>query len=365
MHIDDGLVLGDVRPSHVKQDTEEVNAWMETLADSWQEAGFLVRDRTQAGQIEKYVGYSINACPALLCIPPEKAWDLRESLRVLTKSDQVCVRTLRSLLGIWIWAALLKRECLSIPSAVFGFVEKCADRVVPWWPKAREECVVMYQVLPAIVCELGAPISQWVFASDAQGSGEVADTDNGGYGVVASRPAVSVVKEAFLRSQSSGKTIVRLADNFTGRRDPSRELIPTLPSSAMPATLLNDSLLRWHPIDYGRWDFSDHITLGEGRAAVKISDLLSRRAECHGMKVLSLEDNIPCSGAFNKGRTSSPALNHICRRRCSYAVMTGIKQILPWVDSARMPADWLSRYHGAEPLPEVGGASDGAPEDGR
>ena len=93
----------------------------------------------------------------------------------------VSVDALRSVLGTWIWAALLKREALSIPFFIFDFCIKCAGQRVRWWPRVRDEVRAMAHVVPHLTAEVGAPLLDTVFATDAMGEAH----DAGGYGIVA------------------------------------------------------------------------------------------------------------------------------------------------------------------------------------
>jgi hypothetical protein len=59
--------------------------------------------------------------------------------------------------------------------------------------------------------------------------------------------------------------------------------------------------------------------------------------------VISLQDNQPCAGSMSKGRSPSPALNYLLRRKAALCLTAAFKTFLPWVESIKMPADYLSR----------------------
>ena len=84
---------------------------------------------------------------------------LRESLLWLAEAPLVDVEMLRALTGVWLWAALLCRPLLSVPSAIFTLMEKCPYRVVPWWPQARKEVWTMARLVPAMEADVGRPVS--------------------------------------------------------------------------------------------------------------------------------------------------------------------------------------------------------------
>ena len=73
---------------------------------------------------------------------------LCDALYFLASSSIVFTTQLRSVVSVWIWAALLRRDALSIPQCIFGFLEKFIDCTVAWWPSARREAKSMADVVP-------------------------------------------------------------------------------------------------------------------------------------------------------------------------------------------------------------------------
>ena len=76
---------------------------------------------------------------------------------------------------------------------------------------------------------------------------------------------------------------------------------------------------------------------------VKLLEIVTRNDRCHRSKLLSLQDNRPICGSFGKGRSTAPALNRLCRQRIALCVAGEVQILLPWTQSALMPADDLSR----------------------
>ena len=96
----------------------------------------------------------------------------------------------------------------------------------------------------------------------------------------------------------------------------------------------------------GRWNFADPIELGEGKATIQLLELL---AVCQGNfrhKLCSLEENKSWGGAVTKGRSPSPALNYLCRRKVALSLANRWNIMLPWVLFSDQPAD-----HGSRILP--------------
>ena len=331
LHVDDGVILGGGRRRGC------TDGMMNRCADALVAAGFTVDDRSADGTVEKIIGYAPQRHPARLGLPGAKAVRLVEALRALARSSPVDVDLLRSVLGVWIWAALLRREMLSLPQVVFAFVDRFAGTFAEWWPSARREVYRMSDVVISLYADIGAPLTPTVFATDAMGSN---DFDHGGYGVVAARCAPDVALRCFEEGLAPGYTVCRLDEHFDGLRRPERTIGRTIPFTRVPPDIIAAD---WVPLLWGRWASSDHITLGEARTVVKLLDLLARDERCHRHRVLSLQDNRPVQGSFAKGRSTAAALNRICRQRASISAAAELQSLLPWVQSKLMPADYLSR----------------------
>lgn len=241
---------------------------------------------------------------------------------------------------MWVWGALLRRDLLSAPHAIFEFTTKCAGQHVRWWASARRETWVMAGLVMAMVADLGAPLASELFATDAMGASE---EDAGGYGIVSGSVDPSLALTVFEMGASPGLAVTTLDGDIRPLKHPERELKRTVPYTKLPAELFDGTTVTWLPVDYGRWWFEDHITLGEMRAVVRLSALLARCPGAHRHKVISLEDNKPCQGASAKGRSSAPALNFLLRKKAANCVASQLAFILPWTASQLMPADELSR----------------------
>ena len=119
-----------------------------------EEAGFVVPDRQPSPTVDKVLGYAVQEEPARLDVPADKAIALQGALLAAARQNKVSVSTEAFVLGTWICGALLRRDFLSIPSAIFGFVERCRDQTVCWWPTARREAVAMAKVVPCLFATL-------------------------------------------------------------------------------------------------------------------------------------------------------------------------------------------------------------------
>ena len=233
----------------------------------------------------------------------------------------------------------MRRDILSAPHALFGFINKYSGSKVEWWASAHREWWTMIGLIMAMVADIGAPLANCVFATDAMGASEI---DAGGYGIVGANVSPELALATFECGTAPGFTVSRLDGDIRALHNPAKELQRTVPYTKVPDVLFEDST-KWEPIAQGRWTWEDHITLGEARAVTKLAALLARCPLAHRHKVISLQDNRPCQGANNKGRSCAHQLNVTLRKKAGNTIAARLNLILPWTASALMPADELSR----------------------
>jgi hypothetical protein len=313
---------------------------MNEAADSLEAIGFIVSDRTEAAALEKIVGYKPVRSPARFALPDQKTVQLSLALNHLVSTDIVHTGDLHSVLGLWIWGSLLRRDLLSIPYTVFSFIQKLPKQRVRWWPVARQEIQMIAYLLPLVFADIGASLCSTVFATDAMGANE---QDNGGYGVVCADVSSALIQAIYTRGRARGFTVSRLSGDLSGLKYPSKETTRTVPFSLLPKKLFDKKQTPWKVIMQGRWKHKDHITLGEGRAVMKMLRAITPIASLHRSKIHSLQDNMPIAGVFTKGRSAAPSLMYLARMKAAHCLAAGITLILPWVQTTVMPADDSSR----------------------
>ena len=78
--------------------------------------------------------------------------------------------------------------------------------------------------------------------------------------------------------------------------------------------------------------------LGEARAVNRRLDLMLLCGETE-VKSVSLQDNMAVAGAYAKGRSGAVPLNFQARKRAACTLTGGIRDLLPWVETSKQPAD--------------------------
>lgn len=97
---------------------------------------------------------------------------LRYAILELLKVCRIDSRRLLRLLGHYTYAALLKREMLSILSTCYAFCSVKSDQVRTLWGSARRELRWAAALLPMVYAALTTPRSAVTHASDASGGHE-------------------------------------------------------------------------------------------------------------------------------------------------------------------------------------------------
>ncbi|CAK0804568.1 unnamed protein product, partial [Prorocentrum cordatum] len=299
LHVDDGVVMAGGQDGGSR-----ATSMMHQLADALAEAGFVVTDRTEASDMRKVLGYAPQARPAQLRLPPARARELVQQLELMSGARSVDTEELRSLLGVWIWGALLRREVLCPPSAVFRLLERYPRQRVSTWATVRRELRAMAKVVPLMYADLGAPPAPVYFAADAMGANA---EDDGGWGVLVTDIRREIAQDFIDTGGSLGYTVARLDGDLTGLRRPEQMIKRTKPFSLLPDRVFTPDE-DWTIVGQGRWRSADHITLGEARCVVKISRLAAASPALRRAVLPILEDNQPVSGAVNKGRQFEAAL---------------------------------------------------------
>ena len=110
---------------------------------------------------------------------------------------------------------------------------------------------------------------------------EASDIDDGGYGIVATKVNDDMAAECLSVGCRPGLTITRFNGAIDNLRHPDRELKRCIPFTKQPNDLFKNT---WSPVAWGRWQWADHITLGESRAVLVLLQRLAREGSAHRHK---------------------------------------------------------------------------------
>ena len=299
LHVDDGVFLGP------KGSEKVIDGLMKMSADGLEQTGFRVDDRTPCREMTKTLGYEVDLREGTMSLPLKKMLLLQESLRFLVSQSSVDVRTLSTLVGLWIWGALLKRDLLSIPQVIFRFMSAHENSRARWWRAAQREAATMAEAVLFMKVRLVDPVAPTLFATDARGP---QDGDCGAFAVVAANVGTSLATRCAIQGVRAGHSVTRLDGVFTGRLRPEAEWTWTKPLSRLPEEVLAMKQEEWVDVMQGLWAFEDPIALGETRAVLKLLAVAAASPRAHGFRLVSLQDNTVCAAVFTKGRSPAPSM---------------------------------------------------------
>lgn len=202
VHVDDTVLISDVKAERLHSD-----ALLAEVVQGLEGIGFEVSQQAKSCDMEKVVGYEIVKTPAMFRLPTRKQVLLRDALRELAGRPSVNINILRSLIGVWIFGALLRRELLSIPHSIFHFMDEFHGKTVVWWESARAEVRAMANLVCFMSCHVGSKWCPWLFATDSMGENEV---DYGSYGICATALQPGEFEQLLKHGEAPGLAVARL-----------------------------------------------------------------------------------------------------------------------------------------------------------
>ena len=75
----------------------------------------------------------------------------------------------------------------------------------------------------------------------------------------------------------------------------------------------------------------------------KLCQITSVSQRARNLKIVALQDNMAVSGAHAKGRSTAWPLNYILRRKTALLLALSSRLLLPWIETTKQVADYLSR----------------------
>ena len=181
---------------------------LDAVVGGLEEVGFEVSQQSRNSALTKVLGYEVQRSPAIFRFPGKKMAPAQRG-NVQRSREEDGRLSHPTILGGSVdpWA-LLRRDLLCIPHALFHFMDAFEDdSVAKWRPSAREEIRAMARVIPAMQAHVGAEILPWLFATDAMGQN---DYDFGGFGIVATNISPEETKSLLRQGEQVGRTVAQL-----------------------------------------------------------------------------------------------------------------------------------------------------------
>jgi len=216
-------------------------------------------------------------------------------------------RALHRLLGSWTWNCLLCRPALSAMFSVYGFIGRFEHRRARLTPAVRQELAALVGLAPLLSVDLGSPVAERAYATDASFWG-----------------AGVCYKDIGAAAMDSMST--------TGLPDAPAPLLECLSAG------------QWTTAISRPWNELQHINELEGRACVLGLRHLLRSQQLWGHRVIFACDSNVMVGALRKGRSSSWPINRVCRQAAAIRLSTGVLPTWYWCPTGINPADFPSRH---------------------
>lgn len=155
----------------VGTDLAAVNARRDAIAKTCAEHGLPEELAKAVYAVEGQDGEALGLLfrqSGLLSVTPKFLYKLLRATEELLVSRQCSSRHLAQVIGCWVYACLLKRPMLSVLSAVYDFCDEARYDEVRLLPDAvLRELSILLDLAPAMCCNLAAPVSGRVYATDA------------------------------------------------------------------------------------------------------------------------------------------------------------------------------------------------------
>ena len=223
---------------------------------------------------------------------------------------------LLSLIGKWLWFALLVRPTLSVFTPLFR-QGRSRHFMVRLWPASIKALRQLIAISPLLSANPARPVG-WLVATDS--------SSRGGGAVFCSHYGYEGLRRMAPLCYHKGRTDLGTTEY--------REGVGRLVRSFEFQTGFG---WQWRRM-------GEHITLKEGRALwVGIQRVVFHSKSLFNARHTFLQDNMGVIGAFSKGRSKHPVLNALIQRTAAVQLTTGGSADWIWCPTAHQPADAPSR----------------------
>jgi hypothetical protein len=327
IYIDDLVIISDTE--------EGANQVLEAAIEAYHAAGLHIKPSKvkRAAPSMEALGVVLDAARQSYYVKGEKLAVLIAATRqVCTAPGPVSVEIVRSLIGRWIWAALVRRPVLAVMNHVFRFCRLEKPRC-HLWASVRQELLTLCALAPV----LSGSTADWAEAAVAT------DASTWGYGVCATSVAPASLLPMTQCTETRGEAVrvhgAPPAADMGGERMVRAECVNQWAEEQEWVTVLSKA-----------WRMPAHINVLEVIASTLGLRWVARQPRLCSKRFVFLSDSQVAVGALSKGRSSAFPLIGILRRFAGIALAADIHAAFAWVGTHFNPADAPSR--GINPKPQ-------------
>ena len=394
----------------IARDEHTAAGTMESIVDRFESLGIPFEVTDVAGErVIESLGLEFRfEETVILRNTSKRTWRLWRATRALLGRHRVSGEVLRVWLGHVNFFFQLARSGLSALSACYRFVACSLGRRRALWPNVRKELRIVLGLLPLVEHDLGTARSEVVHLGDSSTYGfaimdtiatreevnrelrvrerwrflegrveqdeeQLIDPD-----AISGHRFVGLSAEQALGAQTAyGQQFSEHMDSVSSNQLKRKKQQLFGKPSSRPTTLIEaiphppvstswHDATRWNLIQAGPWKRTkEHINVKEGRVCLMGLRRWARHRKHMGKLLFSLSDNLVVTLAFEKGRSSSGPINHLCRRAGAYVLGCRFNWRLRHIRTDFNVADKPSRWFDPPPTRGKAGPVETSPTLGR
>lgn len=336
LYIDDHLVfqIVDSKKNRSREKSKD-EILLKASRDKYQELG-LPRSEKKAFEKSydfKAWGTQVTSASGRVGSPFEKLKQIEALTHALVLEGKASKKALQKLLGLYVHPFMHRRELMSLFHHSYLYIENLPEKGLSRMPAyVGDELITAMMMLPLAECNIRAPVSVQVSATDAS-------SQMGGRASTITSPALA--KTLYRFSECRGEHV---------RMDwESHGLEP--PTTMQPAPIALVDVMQhhcWTASQSLKFSKKEHINILElEMVKQEIKARANSGKSCS--RIVNLCDSRVVVGAFGKGRSSSKSLNHKLRSCVPWLLVADLHLVNLWVPTDKNPADYPSR---GKPIPK-------------
>ena len=357
MIIDDHLQLAVVpRVGGAAEIARAQEEWDRSL-DAYVQADLVTVPRKTVTAVTEtaFWGAEVRADPEsgpTIGTPAGKRLGIVQATLGFVEAGRARVVDMQRLLGCWVPALMFRRDAMSVVGTLVQCLHPDRDphSVFRLSASHRSELALLAVLAPLLQADLGSPMADVLWATDASLTGG---------GICSTSIPVEVGQELWRNRARKGKATPLQGFDALYRMHLGEDPPDTVEEHEKAAALWGSELvssLAFQPT--ARWLLpTGHINVQEARARTTLTrHLTARPAFRHKRHVVAMDSRVTI-GAAAKGRSSARSMNHELRKAAAHTLAGGVGLGAMWVNSESNPADGLSRKEHGCPAPTTSPAA--------